>query len=67
MLNIICPPETKCKDCDIMGCTKNMKYQNIFARKDGKSKTTLINYINNCTEISQELKIEMLNIINESY
>ncbi len=65
MSNIICPPETKCKDCDITDCSRNINHPYITARQDGKSKLTLAKYINNCAEISQDAKIELLQMLNK--
>lgn len=63
---IICPPETKCKDCDISQCSKNLKHLWIATRGNGKSKTSLINYINN-SDIKQGLEDELIKQVIEMY
>ena len=65
MSNTICPPETKCKDCDITDCSKNIKHTWISTRQDGKSKLTLAKYIINSTEITQVIKEQLLKMLNE--
>lgn len=64
--NIICPPETKCKDCDIEQCPKSLKHLWVATRGNGTSKMSLINYINNL-DVKQELKDELIKQVKEMY
>lgn len=62
---IICPPYTRCKDCDVTQCPRK-KEQYIPPRANGKSKLSLIELINK-TDLPKEQKDEIIKGINELY
>ena len=62
---IMCPPYTKCRDCDVTQCPRK-KEQYIPSRANGKSKLFLCEIINKA-DLPQEQKDEIIKVINEIY